>query len=400
MRLRSWISRPQKSLLFVRPDYHCSFFYRDALRKLGWKVDIYVPWSYPQHLLYSDTDVIRPPRIAKCDNRISRIANLLLADIWFLTRGMRYRYHLYYGRPPQWMGVMDRLMPGFLSNMSLRISRMLGISLIALPSGCHEIMTKKQFGLLDGGNVCKNCGYWDRCDDQINRKHFDRLRSFFNVVVGAGDIPTNQFVQTNLKWKSLDLDLWKPGKEIPSKHHLPKTMNLRILHSFSSNGRDYEGRNIKGSPFVKAAVDRLIDEGHNVELVYVTDVASRDMRYYQAQADIVVEQLIFGWWGSTGVETMALGKPVVCYLRPAWKQFFFSVFPEYENLPIIEADTESIYTVLKELVIDQDLRVRAGQASRDFALKHFDPSRNVTELEAALLRIDKSTSCDPLVRRV
>lgn len=368
------------------------------MRKLGWKVDIYVPWSYPEHLLYSDTDIIRPPRITRRQNRISNIVNSLLADLWFLTRGVTYRYHMYCGRPPQWMAKIDLLLPGSRSNTSLRISRRFGNLLVNLPSGCHEIMTKKQFELLDGGNVCNNCGFWDRCDDQINTKHFDRLRSFFHGVIGAGDIPTNQFVPKILKWKSIDLELWGPEMDIPSEHRLPQTQNLRILHSFSSNGRDYKGRNIKGSPYVKAAVDRLIDEGHNVELLYVTDVASRDMRYYQAQADIVVEQLIIGWWGSTGVETMALGKPVVCYLRPAWKDFFFSVFPDYEELPIIEADTESIYTVLKELVIDEDLRRRAGQASRGFALKHFDPSRNAADLERALLSIDRSTTCDPMVR--
>jgi len=130
--------------------------------------------------------------------------------------------------------------------------------------------------------------------------------------------------------------------------------------------------------------------------VFVERAASKDMRYYQAQADIVVEQLIYGWWGSTGVETMALGKPVVCYLRPAWKQFFFSVFPEYEELPIIEANTESIYSVLKELVVDPELRNRAGQASRDFAVRHFNPSRNAAALEGALLSIGDSTTCNPL----
>lgn len=384
----------------MRPDYHCSFSYRDALRRRGWKVDIYVPWSYPEHLLYSDEDVRRPSRFPILKGTLALVANSILEDIWFLTHAWRYKYHLYYGRPPQWMRTLERLAPNRLRSISLRITKRWGTRLIFLPTGCHDILSKEQFERLDDGNVCSNCGVWDRCSDVLNVANFNEIRAHYNGAVSAGDIPTDQYVPTYLKWKAIDLNLWSPRLSIPSGHLLPETKNLRILHSFSSNGRDYKGRNIKGSPFVKAAVDRLIDEGHNVELLYVTDVASRDMLYYQAQADIVVEQLIIGWWGSTGVETMALGKPVVCYLRPAWKEFFFSVFPEYEDLPIIEADTESIYTVLKELVTDEHLRRRAGQASRDFALKHFDPSRNAAELEAALLRIDKSTSCDPLVRHV
>jgi len=104
------------------------------------------------------------------------------------------------------------------------------------------------------------------------------------------------------------------------------------------------------------------------------------MRFYQQQADIIVEQLIYGWWGSTFVETAALGKPVVCYLRPSWKKFFLETFPEYTELPIVEADTQTIYVVLKRLAEDSDYRQRAGEASRKFAEMHFNPAINTQNL--------------------
>jgi glycosyltransferase involved in cell wall biosynthesis len=111
------------------------------------------------------------------------------------------------------------------------------------------------------------------------------------------------------------------------------------------------------------------------------------MRFYQAQADIVVEQLRYGWWGSTGVETMALGKPIVCYLRPSWKEFFFQNFPEYEKLPVIEATVDTIYDSLKLLVENEDFRIRMGEESRSFAEKHFNPRVNALSLERHLLDI-------------
>jgi glycosyltransferase involved in cell wall biosynthesis len=111
------------------------------------------------------------------------------------------------------------------------------------------------------------------------------------------------------------------------------------------------------------------------------------MRFYQAQADIVVEQLRYGWWGSTGVETMALGKPVICYLRPSWKEFFFATFPEYERLPIIEASVDTVYDSLKLLVENEEYRLRLGRESRVFAEKHFNPKANVMSLEKKLLEI-------------
>ena len=129
-----------------------------------------------------------------------------------------------------------------------------------------------------------------------------------------------------------------------------------------------------------AAVERLKHEGHAVDYFFIDNKPSNQMRFYQAQADIVVDQLIYGWWGSTTVEASALGKPVVCYLRPSWKQFFLKTFPEYDDLPIVEADTNTIYEVLKKLVTDAEYRRQKGRESRIFAEAHFDPVKNTQAL--------------------
>ena len=50
--------RRKKSLIFLIPDYHCSFLYRDELRKRNWKVDIYNQLDFPANLLYDDKDII------------------------------------------------------------------------------------------------------------------------------------------------------------------------------------------------------------------------------------------------------------------------------------------------------------------------------------------------------
>ena len=156
-----------------------------------------------------------------------------------------------------------------------------------------------------------------------------------------------------------------------------KTPSQRGLGLFD---RSWHGKNIKGSQFISAAVDRLKAEGYPVEFFFVDDKPSNQMRFYQSQADIIVEQLIYGWWGSTFVEAAALGKPVVCYLRPSWKKIFMKSFPEYADLPIVEANVDTIYEVLKDLVTNADFRERAGAEARRFAEKHFDPSRNSQRL--------------------
>jgi glycosyltransferase involved in cell wall biosynthesis len=377
--------RSKKSVLFVRPDYHCSFLYRDELRKSGWKADVYVPPNYPEKLLYSEKNILRAPQI-KTKKRMGTLFNRAMMILWWLATFWRYHFHIYYGRPPAFpsigfkLGLQKLLTENF--QWELWLAKLFRVKLIYLPTGCLEDENKENFTKLDDGNVCNNCGFWDRCSDVSNNLNFSRVRRYFDFNIGTGSIDSSQFRATHMKYKSIDLNLWSPNLLIPKEHRLPPTEKLRILHStyLENSGRNWKGRNIKGSPFVLEAIERLQSEGHSIEYFFIKDKPSNQMRFYQAQADIVVEQLIYGWWGSTFVETASLGKPVICYLRPSWKEFFLKTFTEYKTLPVIEADTKTVYDSLKKLIIDHDFRRLTGIESRKFAEQHFSVQNNTISL--------------------
>ncbi|WP_024954313.1 glycosyltransferase [Sulfurospirillum arcachonense] len=371
-----------KSILFVIPDYHCSFFYRDALRKRGWKADIYLPNNYPKKLLYTDNVII----IKNVVKIFKPFYHFFVFCIWLF----KYKYFFIYGGHR-----LLPLLPVFVENLfgknfylDLFLLKFLNKKLIYLPSGCIDIDLKKEISKIDDGNICNNCGWDDSvCKDESNIKKFNILNKYFDLFLGFPDMESTQYKQITYKYKSIDLYLWKPDIRIPDKFKLPKTKNLRILHSFFKENRENNGKNIKGSPFIVDAIDILKEEGFEVEYFYVIDVESKNMRYYQAQADIVVEQLIYGWWGSTGVETMALGKPVICYLREDAKDNFYKNFPEYNSLPIIEANVLNIYEVLKKTVMDNEFREKKAKESRLFAESFFDIEKNVIEFEKILLEL-------------
>jgi glycosyltransferase involved in cell wall biosynthesis len=372
----------KKSVIFIRPDYHCSFFYRDEFRKIGWKAEIFVPDGYPNNLLFSEKDILRsanaPVNAGPMLRYIRQLANL----IWYLTNFWRYRYHIYYGRPPEFNFKERKLGLNLFFNssflVSLSLAKLFGCRLIYCPTGCHDQELKRVFQDFDDGKICGNCGQFNRCDDRLNSRNFQVIRRYFDMAVGWDPINSSEYKATHFKYKSIDLNLWHSNLTIPLTLKSAATDKIRILHSAYLGGsdRDWQDRNIKGSPYVLAAIKKLQHEGHLVEYYYIEKKPANQMRFYQAQADIVVEQLIYGWWGSTGVETMALGKPVVCYLRPSWKTFFLKTFPEYDSLPIVEADINTIYDVLKKLVTDADYRRRKGEESRRFAEAHFDPEKN------------------------
>lgn len=370
----------EKSILFVAPDYHCSFFYRDALRKRGWKADIYVPKGYPEKLLYSKEDIVRLKDIPKIFKPFYHFFVLMR---WFV----KYKYFFFYGGisllallPKE----ISAILPSF--RLDLFLAKIFNKKLIYLPSGCIDVDLKENISKYDDGNICCNCGWGkNACDDLRNKVKLDAIRKYFDLCIGFSDMISTQYKQYTMKYKAINLDVWKKNIDISKEFLLPKTKNIRIMHSFFSAKRQQGGKNIKGSPFVVSAIDRLRKEGYDVEYFYATDVETKNMRYYQAQADIIVEQLIYGWWGSTGVETMALGKPVICYLRKDAKENFFKYFPEYDSLPIIEANTKNIYEVLKKTVEDKEFRDKKAEQSREFAESFFDVDKNVIGLENLLL---------------
>jgi glycosyltransferase involved in cell wall biosynthesis len=144
--------------------------------------------------------------------------------------------------------------------------------------------------------------------------------------------------------------------ERASQGHRPK-----IVHAPSN-------RLVKGSDYLLSALAELEAEGLGFELVLVENMPHAEaLRAYQ-QADLVVDQLRIGWYGAFAVEVMAMGKPVVCFL----KDEDFGVLPPAMRqdlsapLPFINADTARIKDKLRAVL--QAMAAPAGSPQAfDFA---------------------------------
>jgi len=302
------------------------------------------------------------------------------------TLMMRYRYVIHYGTLN--MGVPPTGLQGkvflFLLKSWYRLIQLTGVRFVFLPSGCRDHVAKEDWLRVDDGRVCSNCGYEPHCDDRINRTNFKLVRRVASVsLVGDGQ-KTKEFKETRIRYKSFDLDLYSPTSKIPPDFVHREDKGVKILHSHALMGRTAGGRNIKGTEYVNAAVERLRREGFDVTFVNLQGIPSRNMRFHQLQADIVVDQLIYGWYGSTSLEALTLGKPVICYIRPSWKDYVASFFPEWKNCPIISATPDTIYVELRKLVSDVEYRIKVGGESRRFAETFLDVRKNVIEFEALL----------------
>jgi glycosyltransferase involved in cell wall biosynthesis len=149
----------------------------------------------------------------------------------------------------------------------------------------------------------------------------------------------------------------------------PSTNNQKplIIHAPTN---DY----LKGSEYVVQGIERLRRKGLSFDFQILNDVSHKDALHAYKEADIIIDQLLQGSFGVLSLEGMALGKPVICYIRD-------SMIPHYPlGLPIINANKDTFYDVLKRLLINTEMRRTKGIEGREYIEKYYDSHLLVGEL--------------------
>lgn len=232
------------------------------------------------------------------------------------------------------------------NRVALRIARLAGIRIIALPHGTDILRKDKSPTRYDWiGRIERDYPSWD-LDRQtsVSRRRI-RLFSELADFVIAPDPATAQLMER------VDLVFKYPtvsGLE-PRERRTPGP--VRIVHAPNH-------REVKGTQFLIDACAMLRTVGFDFELVLVEGVARKAALAIYADADLIADQFCIGASGVFGLEGLALGKPVLVYLddehlaNPAL------------NLPFVQATPENLKQVLAPLITSAELRQRLGSLGR------------------------------------
>lgn len=142
-------------------------------------------------------------------------------------------------------------------------------------------------------------------------------------------------------------------------------------------------RGIKGTRFVVEAVEQLQAEGVELDFRLVEGLRHEEAVRAYEQADVLVDQLLVGWYGGIAVEFMALGKPVVCFVAEEWTDRY-APSELMAELPIVRADPESLAEVLHELLARPRIELaELGRRGREFVQRRHDPLQLAARLRDA-----------------
>ena len=138
---------------------------------------------------------------------------------------------------------------------------------------------------------------------------------------------------------------------------------VRVLHTPNHRG-------VKGSEFLVAAVERLREEGLQIELVLLERVQNSEVLACMRTVDILAEQFVLQFYGLSGIEGLATGLPVVANMSMDDYLQVLRRFSYLDECPVVAASIEMLTDVLRRLVTDPALRATLGRAGRQYAEKY------------------------------
>ena len=255
----------------------------------------------------------------------------------------------------------------------------LGIKFGWTPSGClDEVKQSSIYSETNG--VCDKCMWQNRkdvCSDKFNSSWTKFYHIFCDIIESVTDHITPER-SSNLYFRAplltcVDDTIWNPQIKIPPQHKIDKDKSeIIILHAhgnLESRTNDKKKLGIKGTHCVYDAEKKLKKDGLPIKFVYCFDIDSHNMRFMQVQADIIVDQLNYGTNGAAARESMMLGKPTICYINDNIKKKNIIM----SQSPLISANEENLYEILKSLITSQDRLENIQKASREYAIKWYSP---------------------------
>lgn len=212
-------------------------------------------------------------------------------------------------------------------------------------------------------------GYDHGFDETLQKKYISFLKEYVDCFVVQDPEMQDFFPEAKIIPRVMNIREWQYVGPVNRQNPL-------VVHAPSS-------KKVKGSKFVQNAITKLKKEKLNFEYKAISGMNNNEARKWYAKADIIIDQLMIGWYGVLTLEGMALGKPVVVYIREELLRTF-----EYD-VPIQNANPDTIEDRLRELILDPRKREELGKQGRRFVEQYHNVNnvaKQLRELYSSVLK--------------
>ena len=151
--------------------------------------------------------------------------------------------------------------------------------------------------------------------------------------------------------------------KVKKNYNFSKKNPLKILHAPNHT-------NLKGTEFLKIVVKKLKENGLYINLSIVQGVDNSKMSNFIRKADLIVDQLIIGWYAYLSIEGMREGIPVMCYLEEDLIKFYKYKGILKDDIPIININLENLYKRIESVYRNPRKLKVIGKKSVDYVKKY------------------------------
>jgi len=149
--------------------------------------------------------------------------------------------------------------------------------------------------------------------------------------------------------------------------NLPYKINrkIKVVHSPTNQAA-------KGSRYIVRALENLRKK-YDLEIVIVEKVPNRKALDIYRQADLVVDQVLAGWYGGLAVEAMKMGKPVAVFIREDDLKFIPEKMAADLKSAVINVDVSNLEKAIEEHLQNPHLLSQKSAAGLEYVHKWHDP---------------------------
>lgn len=211
-----------------------------------------------------------------------------------------------------------------------------------------------------------NC-YGGMCDsgkrDEERRKKIDRFDKYAHHVFALN--PDLLYVLPQRShFLPYTIARWNEIETIP--YQTPQK-RIKIVHAPTNHVS-------KGSSYILAALQKLQHKyPDQIDILIIEGKSHSEALEIYKTADLVIDQIMIGWYGALAVEVMKMGKPVMVFIREEDLKFIHPEMASDCKKTFILANKETIYDALCKLVENKDILINHHYASLEYVQKWHNP---------------------------
>ncbi len=200
-------------------------------------------------------------------------------------------------------------------------------------------------------------------NDAYKRKKIQKFDRYADAIFALNP-DLLYFLPDRAQFLPYSVSSWNEIREVPPKNIMDRIV---FLHAPTS-------RALKGSDIIIDVFNRIRSEyGDRVVLELVENKSHSEALALFSRADVIIDQLLIGWYGGLSVEVMKMGKPVIAFIREEDLHFIPPAMAEDCKNAFIQADPLTLYDRVIEIIENPGLLQQYREKGIAYVNKWHDP---------------------------